>query len=116
MPKFMLLMHDNPAAFAKMSPREMQEVVQRYIAWGKSLRAQKRLAGGHKLADDAGRVVRKTRGKTLFTDGPYAEGKEVLGGYFLVNAKNYDEVAKLTEDCPHLDYGGTIEVRRIDGR
>jgi hypothetical protein len=116
MPKFMLLMHDNPSTFAKMSPQEMQQVVQRYIAWGRSLRARKLLAGGHKLTDEAGRVIRKKRGRALVTDGPYAEGKEVLGGYFLVNAKSYDDVAKLTEDCPHLDYGGAIEVRQVDGR
>jgi hypothetical protein len=116
MPKFMFLMHDRPEAFAKMTPDQMQQVVQRYIAWGKSLRDKKRLAGGHKLTDEPGRVMRKKRGKVLVSDGPYAESREVLGGYFLIKAKSYDEVAALALDCPHLDYGGTIEVRQVDGR
>jgi hypothetical protein len=116
MPKFMFLMHDQPAAFAKMTPDEMQKVVQRYIAWGKSLRARKRLEGGHKLANEPGRVMRKKRDKVLVSDGPYAESREVLGGYFLVKAKDYDDAAKLAADCPHLDYGGAIEVRQVDGR
>jgi hypothetical protein len=116
MPKFMFLMHDSPTAFTKMTPDEMQHVVQRYVAWGKALRARKLLAGGHKLTQEPGRVMRKKRGKVLVSDGPYAESREVLGGYFLVNAKNYDEAAKLALDCPHLDYGGAIEVRQLDGR
>lgn len=113
MAKFMLLMHDRPEVFEKMSPSEMQEVVQRYITWGRGLRASK--IGGHKLTGD-GRVIRRKRGKVLVTDGPFAESKEVLGGFFLVKARNYDEAVKLTDGCPHLDYGGTIEVRQIDGR
>jgi hypothetical protein len=116
MPKFMLLMHDRPGAFDKMSPHEMQQVVERYVAWGRGLRARRLLAGGHKLTDDAGRVVRRRKGKVLVSDGPYPESKEVLGGLFIVKAKTYDAAATLALDCPHLDYGGTIEVRRLDGR
>jgi hypothetical protein len=105
-----------PTAFAKMSPAEMQAVVQRYIAWGKGLRSRKLMTGGHKLADDGGRIVRRRRGQVLVSDGPYAESKEVLGGYFLIRAKTYEVAARLADDCPHLDYGGTIEIRRIEGR
>jgi hypothetical protein len=47
-------------------------------------------------------------------DGPYSETKEVLGGYFVVTAENYDAAVDLTRDCPHLDYCGTIEVREVD--
>jgi hypothetical protein len=114
--KFMLLLHDRPKAFAKMSPEEMQQVVQKYVAWGRRLRARKLLDGSNKLTDDPGRVVRRRRGKTLVSDGPYAESKELLGGYFIVKAKNYDAAAECALDCPHLEYGGTIEIRQVDAR
>lgn len=114
MPKFMLLLHDRPAAFAKLSPDEMQKIVQKYVAWGRSLRAKRLLAESNKLTDDAGRVLRRRKTKVLVTDGPYAETKELLGGYFIVKAKDYDEAVAHAERCPHLDFGGAIEVRQVD--
>ena len=116
MPKFMLLLHDRPGAFRAMSPQEMQQVVQKYVAWARRLRARRLLSEGHKLTKDAGRVLRKTRGRPLVSDGPYAESKELLGGYFIIKAKDYDEAASRALDCPHLDFGGTIEVRQVDER
>ena len=113
MPKFMLLLHDKPKAFAGLSPAEMQQVVQKYVAWGKKLRARKVLAESHKLADDPGRLVRQKRGKPFVSDGPFAESKELLGGYFIVKAADYDDALTYALECPHLEYG-TIEVRKID--
>lgn len=113
MAKFMLLLHDRPKAFAGLSPAEMQQIIQKYIAWGRKLRASKLMVEGHKLTDDPGRVVRPRRGKPIVSDGPYAESKELLGGYYIVKAKNYDAALELALDCPHVDYG-TIEVRQVD--
>ena len=47
-------------------------------------------------------------------DGPYAEAKEVVGGYFIIEAKDYAEAAKLCEDCPQLELNGRIELREVD--
>lgn len=116
MPQFMLLLHDGPASFAKMSPTEMQSVVQRYVAWSQRLRARGTIIEGKKLAADPGRVMRRKGHDVLVTDGPFAESKEVTGGYFLIDASDYDEAVALATDCPHLDYQGTIEVRRVDAR
>jgi hypothetical protein len=116
MAKFMLLLHDRPGAFAKMSPDEMQQVIQKYVAWGRSLRAKRLLAESHKLTGDAGRVVRQRKGRTLVTDGPFAESKELLGGYFIIKARDYDEATSRALDCPHLEFGGTIEIRQVDLR
>jgi hypothetical protein len=116
MPKFMLLLHDPPKAFGGLSPDEMQKIVQKYVAWGRALKAKRLLAASHKLSADAGRIMRRQRGRTLVSDGPYAESKELLGGYFIVKARSYEEAETCASDCPHLDYGGTIEIRQIDGR
>jgi len=48
------------------------------------------------------------------TDGPYSETKEILGGYFTVTADNYEAAVKRAGECPHLEFGGTIEVREVD--
>ena len=57
-------------------------------------------------------VVRKDGGVAV-TDGPYVESREVIGGYYLIEADDYETAAKLVEDCPHLDFG-SIEIRRVE--
>lgn len=114
MPRYMLLLHDDPAPFRAMSPEEIQRAIGKYVAWGDRLRAGGVLAASHKLADEPGRVVRRRGSSVVVTDGPYSETKEILGGYYLVTADSYDRAVDLTRDCPHLEYGGTIEVREVD--
>jgi hypothetical protein len=113
MPRYMLLLHDDQAAFASLSPQQMQTIIEKYVAWGGSLRKRGLLGNSDKLADEPGRIVRRNNGAVRVTDGPYSETKEVLGGYYIVTAADYDGAIALTHDCPHLDYG-TIEVRQIE--
>ena len=112
MPNYMLLLHGDPAAYQKLSPEEAQKVLQKFIAWREKLRGQKILVGSARLKDDAGRVVRGA-GKPRVTDGPYTETKEVLGGYFTVEARDYEAAVAISEGCPALEYGGIIEVREV---
>lgn len=114
MPKYMLLLHDDPAAFATMSPDQMQKVIAKYMAWGERLRKAGVISESHKLADEPGKVMRGRGGVTRITDGPYSETKEILGGYYIVEAETYDQAVDLARDCPQLEYGGTIEVRQVD--
>jgi hypothetical protein len=113
MAEYILLLHDNPAAFAKLSPEEMQKVVEKYMAWGARMRAAGVLRDGKKLVDDNGKVLRKSGAQIRLTDGPYSETKEILGGFYMVEAGSYDHVAEIVQDSPHFEYGGTIEVREI---
>jgi hypothetical protein len=114
MARYALFLHDNPEAFVGMSPEQMQQVIEKYVAWGGRLRAAGVLEGGQKLADEPGRVMRGSNGQVRVTDGPYSETKEVLGGYYIVSASGYDQAVDLARDCPHLEYGGAIEVREVD--
>lgn len=114
MSKFMLLLHDDPATWASISPEQMQKAIEKYIAWGSRLREAGVLVASDKLTDDAGRVVRGRNGQLRVTDGPFSEGKEVLGGYYTIQAATYDDAVQWVRDCPHLEYGGTIEVRQVD--
>lgn len=112
MAQFLLLLHSDPAPFAKMSPEERQKWFMKYMAWGQKARDGGYLVGSNKLVDDGGKVMRGPKAAT--TDGPYSETKEVLGGYYMIEAANYDEAVKRTLDHPHLEHGGTIEVRQIE--
>jgi hypothetical protein len=110
MAKFMLLLYNDPAVWAKLSPEEMQKSTEKYMAWTK----MPFTVDGKRLGDDAGKVLRGAGGKARATDGPYSETKEVLGGYYTIEAANYDEAVKLALDHPHLEFG-TVEVRQVYG-
>jgi hypothetical protein len=114
MATFMLLLHESPAVTRDLSPAEVQGIIDRYKAWAEGLGRSGRLRGGDKLGDGEGRVMRAAAdGRPVVTDGPYAESKEVVAGYFLLEAADYDEAVALAGDCPHLAFG-TVEVRRIE--
>lgn len=111
MAKYMLLLYDNPIKWGALSPEEMQKAIEKYGAWTK----KPFTVDSKRLAEDAGKVVRPNGGKPRATDGPYSETKEVLGGYYTIEAADYDEAVKLALEHPHVEYGGTIEVRHVWG-
>lgn len=113
MPQYLLLLHDAGTMPPELSPEDIQQIIQRYVAWRQRVAANGRRVDGHKLRDGEGRVVRGKVGAPVVTDGPYAEAKEVIGGLFLVEGKSYDEVVALCRDCPHLEFG-TIEIREVE--
>ncbi len=108
MAQFLLLLHADPDGWAKLSPEEMQKAIERYGAW----RNKPFVKGSNRLTLDPGKIMRGAGAKARTTDGPYSEGKEVLGGYYLIEAANYDEAVKITADHPHLEHS-VIEVRQI---
>lgn len=115
MAKFLLLLRDNPDGFKTLPPAEMQRIIGEYRAWAEALRARDQLHGSNKLGDDGGKVVRHGGAGAIVTDGPYAETKEVIGGYFLIEAPDYAAAIDLARTCPHVRPGndGSIEVRQI---
>ncbi|MEO1366489.1 MAG: YciI family protein [Acidobacteriota bacterium] len=113
MPNYMLILRDEPTAFEGMGPEEMQRIIARYTAWSEQLAAKGQLVDGNKLVDEVGRVVRRAGGQLRVLDGPFAEAKEIVGGYFTVEAESYDAAVDIAGDCPHLDYG-SVEIREVD--
>ena len=109
MAQFMLLLYDDPTGWQKLSPEDMQKAIEKYMAWSK----KPFTLDSKRLGEDSGRVIRSQNGKPRATDGPYSETKEVLGGYYTIEASDYDDAVKRTLDHPHLEYGGTIEVRKL---
>src|SRR5262245_37994600 len=114
MAQFMLLLHENPSDFTGLGPQELKKIIEEYRGWRQDMTATGRLIAGQKLKDEGGRHLSARGREVLVTDGPFAEAKEVLGGYFLVNASSYDEAVEIAKQCPHLRYNGRIEIRQID--
>ncbi|HTQ58423.1 MAG TPA: YciI family protein [Bryobacteraceae bacterium] len=107
---FMLLLHNEPTAWAGLSPEEMQKATERYMEWTRKAFTR----DAKRLAEEPGRVIRSQGGQIRTTDGPYSETKEILGGYYTIEAADYDEAVKLAREHPHLQFG-TIEVRQVWG-
>jgi hypothetical protein len=111
MPNFVLLLYDDPSGWQKLSPDDMQKALEKYMAWSQ----KPFIVGFQRLAEDIGRVLRSQNGRPSVIDGPFSETKEILGGFFTIQADNYDQAVERTRDHPHLEYGGTIEVRKVYG-
>jgi hypothetical protein len=115
MAKFMVILHQSPDGFRDVSPEEAQRIIETYRSWFDKIRAGGRFVGSDKLADEGGKVLSLRQGRVSVTDGPYSETKEVVGGYFVLRAENYEEAIELIRDCPHLRLGrGRLEVRQTD--
>jgi hypothetical protein len=107
-----LLLFRHPHAGPDPTPEEMQVIFGKWMAWLKGMKAKGQYVGGDRL-DDAGKVVRNSKGVTV-TDGPYAEAKEMVGGYVIVTAGSLAEAAEIGKGCPGLDYETVVEVRLIE--
>jgi hypothetical protein len=93
------------------SPAEGERVMQKWVAWMEELGKKGNLADRGQPLDPAGKVV---RGKDkVVTDGPYAESKDLVGGYTLVEAKDLSQAAELSKGCPIFESGGLVEVRPV---
>jgi len=93
------------------SPEQMQKTFEKWRTWMKELGASGHLKEvGHPL-EGSGKVVRGNQ--KAITDGPFAEAKDVVCGFTLVQARNIEEATELSKGCPILEIGGTVEVRPI---
>lgn len=108
MEKFMLIFHGGMSP--QESPEAMQSHMGKWMAWIEKLRSQDKYVAGEPLLPGGKLISGK---KKTVTDGPYTEGKEVVGGFFIINAKDIDEAIKLCDDYPDAEFGGSIQVRQV---
>jgi hypothetical protein len=94
----------------KMSPDVMQKQMERWRSWIGDLAKQGKFKGGEPL-EEGGRTL-TGKSKTV-TDGPYAEAKDLVGGYLIVTAGSLDEATEMARGCPIFEVNGTVEVRTI---
>ncbi len=95
--------------FQTASPEQIQQAMTKWKTWMDELAKQGKYTGGHRLAP-TGSVMKE---KKHMTDGPFAESKEIIGGFISVKAGDLVEAEDLAKGCPIFDYNGLIEVREI---
>lgn len=106
---FLILLHQ-PAGGVP-PPEELQKIMARFNTWMDDMKAKGIVQGTGGL-DITGKVLRGRRGAVL-TDGPYAEAKEIVGGYVLISAASLEAAVEVARDCPGLDYAMAVEVRPV---
>jgi hypothetical protein len=111
--KYMLLIYDEEKAWGKMSESERQQIYGEYGQLTEQVKSTGQYIGGSQLhPTSAATSVRVRNGKRLLTDGPFAETREQLGGYYLVDARDLDEAIGIASRIPSARLG-TIEVRPV---
>ena len=112
--KYILLIHDDEAAWGAMSEEERNQLFKEYMEFGNELQQRGALRAGDQLQPTStATTVRVKDGKTLTTDGPFAETKEVLGGYYLLEADDLDAALEIAARVPVARMGGAVEVRPV---
>ncbi|HEX7654336.1 MAG TPA: YciI family protein [Verrucomicrobiae bacterium] len=109
---FMLIFRGNEW-HRTLSPEEMQRVYDQWMAWFKGLIEDGSATAGNPL-EDTGKVVSGPQGRVV-ADGPFAESKEAIGGYFLLLVEDMDAAVRIAQQCPGLPYGAKVEVRPVAG-
>jgi hypothetical protein len=95
-----------------LSPEEMQKVSEQWMAWFKRLTDEGKAVAGNPLEREGKVVSGKER---AVSDGPFAESKEAIGGYFLLDVATMNEALTIAKECPGLPYGIRVEVRPVLG-
>ena len=94
-----------------LSTEEIQKMVTRWYAWFDRLTQEGKCKAGHPLERE-GKIVSGRSARTV-ADGPFAESKEAIGGYFLLQVDDFEEAVEIAKQCPGLDYGIDVEVRPV---
>lgn len=112
MSEYLLIFRGGDAARAAdhQSPEKWQAHMQKWMAWMGALTEQGKFVGAQPLKS-SGKVV--TGIGKIITDGPFVEGKEMVGGYLVCKAENLEEALEISKSCPVLEHNGSVEVREI---
>lgn len=109
MKEFMMIFRSEPINPSQLSPEQMQANIKLWQDWIAGIAAQGKFVGTNQL----GREGKTLKPNNVVTSGPYAEVKEIVGGYVIVKADSMDEVLKTAEGCPVLKSGGNVEIRDL---
>jgi hypothetical protein len=108
--KYALLIYDDPAQWTDISENQMKSIYGEYMA----VSELPNTTGGSQLQPvDTARSVRVKDGKSIVSDGPFAETKEVLGGFYIIDAGSSAEAEEIAARIPSARMGGTVEVRPV---
>ncbi|MEA2498340.1 MAG: hypothetical protein QOH26_745 [Actinomycetota bacterium] len=111
--KYALLIYDDPQAFAQMDEATLGAVYEGYGKFSAGLAEHDLMRGGEQLSLTSVTTVEAKNGKTVTTDGPFAETKEQLAGFYVIECDSLDQALEAAADIPSVKYGGKIEVRPV---
>jgi hypothetical protein len=94
-----------------LSPEEIQTIAGQWTTWSEQLTQQGKVKAAHPLENES-KIISWKKGRTV-VDGPFAESKEAVTGYFLLEVDGLDEAIEIAKACPALEYGLSIEVRPV---
>jgi hypothetical protein len=109
-PRFMLLLRGG-ISNRELSPEQLQAQIEKYMSWIDSLKKKGHFRAGEPLNEE-GKLLSGHNAETV-TDGPFAESKEAIGGYFIISARDLSAAVEISKGCPIFANGGTVEVRPI---
>jgi len=104
-----MLLYRTDEWYNRLSHEELQKLIRQNQAWFERLTAQGKAKPGHAL-ERTGVIVSGRNGRFV-TDGPFAESKEAIGGYLVLDVETIEEAIAIAQSSPGLIYGGSIEVR-----
>ncbi|HEX4283655.1 MAG TPA: YciI family protein [Terracidiphilus sp.] len=111
--QYLLTLYADERVFTTMTPEQQQQGLAAYMAYGEALRTAGVLLGSNRLRPSGtATTLRTTNGKTQVLDGPFADSKEQLGGYYLIEAPDLDAALSWAGRCPGVSHG-VVEVRAI---
>jgi hypothetical protein len=111
--KYLLTIYNDESGFASATPEEIQQVMAAYEAFGREVSAAGAMLGGEGLQPSSTATTVQVRGgETLTSDGPFADTREQLGGYYLLECRDLDEAIGWAAKIPGAQ-NGTIEVRPV---
>lgn len=111
MKEYLFLFRGGDGTTRQNSPEQWQAHMQRWMQWMGDMQQQGKFVGAQPLSITGKKV---TGTKKVITDGPYMEGKEMVGGYLICKANTYDEAVEISKGCPILEFDdGVVEVREI---
>ena len=112
--KYLLLIYDNEQSNMNKSPEKMTKILDAWFKYTDELQSAGKLLNGSALQPTvAATTVRAGNPAPLATDSPFAETKEQLGGFYLVEATDLDDAIEWSGKMPHIANGGTVEIRPI---
>ena len=110
MKEFMLVFLGADYSQLNLSPQQMQERMSKWWAWNTKMEQAGILKGGHALTPGVRRISGNER---TVTDLTATEVKELIGGYYVVDAENLEAASQIAQDFPDFDLGGTVEIREV---
>jgi hypothetical protein len=114
MSRFLLLLHRSASTVSGDNPEALRERIQKYKAWREEMTRQGKILAGEKCTGDDALWLRKSGGEVVIEPSNGNGDRDIISGYFLLQADDRQEASEIARHCPHVEYGGTIELLQIE--